>query len=1675
MIQKIKRPLSILLSIMMVVSLFTIVPITASAAEQTITINSGTDKLSNHGIQNLHYGNHSDFNGNGLPWGTFVAPTGKVFTKIVTNGTDDAMNWTGSAERVDHDGMMGEWYIDCETDEDGFRPFTISFTLADAITTYTVTWKNGETTLKTDTVDKDAIPAYTGDAPTKAENEQYSYTFTGWTDSSNTFYSKDSNLPPVTKDETYTATFASEDKAVKNVIVLINALPAAADVTVADKAQIESARAAYDALTDDQKAKVSDETLEKLTAAETALAAAQKEEADTTAANTVATAINALPASNAVTTADKDAIEAARAAYDALTDAQKALVTADTLKVLTDAEDVIAAAEVTKQINDLPEEIKLSDKTDVEAARAAYDALTDAQKALVTADTLKVLTDAEDAITAAEVTKKINDLPEEIKLSDKTDVEAARAAYDALTDAQKALVDAATLKVLTDAEDAIAAAEVTKKIKDIPDNVTIEDKDDVHAARAAFNALSYAQKGLVDANDLVKLNKAERDITDLTTAKDVTDAIDALPSNVTAGDKENIEAARAAYNALTDKQKALVSADTLAKLTDAEGKLAIELADKEEADKVTAQINDLPLNVNLKQKDIVEAAREAYDALTDNQKSYVTKEAKNKLTAAEKRIADQKAASIVIFKINTLPSEITLDSKTQIEATRAAYNALTADQKKWVDAVYVKKLTDAEDALAKIVADQQAANDVTTLINALPETITLTDKTNVEAARAAYNALTDDQKAYVSADTLKKLTDAEAALAVVVADKQAADDVATLINALPAKANVTLDDQTNIEAARSAYSALSYNQKGYVDTTTYAKLTGAEAGLAAVKADKKAADDVAALINALPTEVTLNDQTDIEAARAAYGALTDNQKAFIDEPTLKKLTDAEAALSLLIDDKTAADNVINKINALPAKADVTLDDQTNIEATRAAFNALSVAQKGYVDAETQTKLTDAEAGLAAVKADKKAADDVAALIEALPAKADVTLNDKDNIEAARAAYDALTDKQKAFIDAETLTKLTDAEAGLAAVNADKKAADDVKALIDALPTNVVTTDKDNIEAARSAYNALTDSQKAFVDADTLTKLTDAEAALAQAFIDKGAADGVTDLINALPTENLSIDNRDQIKQAREAYDALTDAQKYYVTEETLKKLTDVEDAFAPIEKLYNDQKAALNVEYMIDDLPDTITPADKEDVEAARAAYNDLTDDQKKWVEKPFLDKLVAAEDAITAADVTAKINALPENITLDDKDDVEAARAAFNGLSFDQKGYITPATQTKLSSAEAVIAKLVADKNAADAVTKKITDLPETITLNDKNDVEAARSAYNALTDDQKALITGDTLTKLTDAEAALATVLADKEAADDVISKINALPAKDDVTLDDETDITAARSAFNGLSVAQKGYVDAATQTKLTDAEAGLAAVKADKKAADDVKAMIDALPETITLNDKTDVEAARKAYDDLTDKQKAFVDADTLKKLTDAEKDIEVEKVKEMINNLPAEVTLDNVNDVVATSEAYENLTDAQRAKIDANAVKKLVTAANAAVKLLADYKEAEKVANQINALPENISVVNKDAVVAAREAYNALTDDQKALIDEATYNKLTDAEAAMDDPYYLIGDVDGNGTVNINDATAIQKYLAGLLELDETQIKCADTNADGNVTIGDATMIQKYISGLVDHLG
>lgn len=64
---------------------------------------------------------------------------------------------------------------------------------------------------------------------------------------------------------------------------------------------------------------------------------------------------------------------------------------------------------------------------------------------------------------------------------------------------------------------------------------------------------------------------------------------------------------------------------------------------------------------------------------------------------------------------------------------------------------------------------------------------------------------------------------------------------------------------------------------------------------------------------------------------------------------------------------------------------------------------------------------------------------------------------------------------------------------------------------------------------------------------------------------------------------------------------------------------------------------------------------------------------------------------------------------------------------------------------------------------------------------------------------------------------------------------------------------------------------------------------------------------------------------------------------------------------------------------------------------------------------------------------------------------------------------------IGDINGDGTISIADATELQKHLVGLVTLSDEQLAVADTNGDGSVSVADATQIQKYITQLIPTLG
>lgn len=60
--------------------------------------------------------------------------------------------------------------------------------------------------------------------------------------------------------------------------------------------------------------------------------------------------------------------------------------------------------------------------------------------------------------------------------------------------------------------------------------------------------------------------------------------------------------------------------------------------------------------------------------------------------------------------------------------------------------------------------------------------------------------------------------------------------------------------------------------------------------------------------------------------------------------------------------------------------------------------------------------------------------------------------------------------------------------------------------------------------------------------------------------------------------------------------------------------------------------------------------------------------------------------------------------------------------------------------------------------------------------------------------------------------------------------------------------------------------------------------------------------------------------------------------------------------------------------------------------------------------------------------------------------------------------------LIGDVNLNEVITVDDATLLQKYIADLASLSADAQVASDCNGDGNKDIMDATLIQKYLAGM-----
>ena len=211
---------------------------------------------------------------------------------------------------------------------------------------------------------------------------------------------------------------------------------------------------------------------------------------------------------------------------------------------------------------------------------------------------------------------------------------------------------------------------------------------------------------------------------------------------------------------------------------------------------------------------------------------------------------EEETANTVADQLKALPAvdKITLEDKESVKAARDAYDALNEDQKKLVPEEQVKALTDAETKIAELqkaadkkAADEKAAKAVTDQIAAIPavKDLKLTDASKVKAARDAYNKLSADQKKLVTAAQLKVLTDAEARITQLQKAAQVKPKITLNVTSLPIQAKKSTTGvriKTTAIKGDKIKSAKSSNSKVAKVSVKNGKLTvkGLKAGKATV-------------------------------------------------------------------------------------------------------------------------------------------------------------------------------------------------------------------------------------------------------------------------------------------------------------------------------------------------------------------------------------------------------------------------------------------------------------------------------------------------------------------------------------------------------------------------------------------------------------------------------------------------------------------------------------------------------------------------------------------------------------------------------------------------------------------------------------------------------------------------
>lgn len=592
------------------------------------------------------------------------------------------------------------------------------------------------------------------------------------------------------------------------------------------------------------------------------------------------------------------------------------------------------------------------------------------------------------------------------------------------------------------------------------------------------------------------------------------------------------------------------------------------------------------------------------------------------------------------------PSNNYLDSVEAIRTAKDAYELLTDEEKAKV--TNVEKLNTAYAAVEDIIK-------VIETIDALPETITLEQREAVEAANAAYTALTPErQKAVSNADKLQKAVETMQGL---VARQDRIDAVVARINALPEAAKLTKADAEAVAAARAAYDALTADEQDAVDTE---KLTAAETQLSYIDAADSAMEAIAAI-----GEITLdNYETKYEQiviARSAYDNLAEGAKALVTNlDTLKK---AEETYQSMDEDVKEVISAINQLKDPLSKSSADMDANA-LYGIWNEYTYVVVNIRGLADELTKDKQ--------AIVTNMKDLETAEAYIQKIK-DYDQKLAEQDT--AAKIATGNYVQAEK-LLSAEGFPKAEDYDPTKADKKDIAKVADQVaqaKAVVETLTDEQKAALDEKLGAGTiKNLNDLADLAKAVEGYDDQYKATQDELdKAAEKIRDEAAASQyvseLTEVYNTYKDKEVSRSDIAIIRQTIKAYDDLTDAQKDIIKNaKEASTITAMLDALKKQdEQVQKDEKAAAEVTEYIKNLPTSLNldnmEAVRSDLQMIADKYNALNANAQSYVR--MLSKVTATNNVLNT--MTAEINTFRQG-----KPAVTAAATAYNSVTVSWNTY---------------------------------------------------------------------------------------------------------------------------------------------------------------------------------------------------------------------------------------------------------------------------------------------------------------------------------------------------------------------------------------------------------------------